>query len=922
MKAAFLYFRYSQKYFFAKKCSASMQVQFFLRFKTDYGQSLWITGNIDSLGNNDPDRAMLMTYLNDEFWHLNLNIKSKEFQKPVSYYYFLKNKDGSIVNELGKDRCIHPDIKSHKEIMVMDTWNHAGAFENVFYTTPFAQTILKENFTKGKAKSVKHPTHIFRIKAPLLQKNEVVCLLGTGKQLGNWNESKPILLERENDWWTTGLDLSASGFPLAYKYGVYNIKEKQFLKFESGNNRLLIGDAAMQKLTVLHDGFAGLPNSSWKGAGICVPVFSLRSASGWGVGDFTDLKLLADWAAESGLKLIQLLPVNDTCSTFDWTDSYPYSAISAFALHPIYLNPDVIAGENYRNTLECWQESKKALNALPDLDYEAVIKLKWEVLHQLYELMKQECLSSKSFQDFFETNKHWLQPYAAFCYLRDENNTTAFDTWNTHSAYHADEISALCNPASDDFHKIAFYYFIQFHLHLQLKEAADYAHQRGIVLKGDIPIGISKNSCDAWVQPALYNMHWQAGAPPDDFTKEGQNWGFPIYNWEEMQKDNYQWWKQRFHKLSEYFDAFRIDHILGFFRIWSIPEHAVQGIMGIFKPCKPVHINEFGEKGIWFDYQRYVRPFITDEIIEEVFGENADSVKENYLCENEFGGFDLLPEFETQQQVSAFFDSAENDSENQEIKNGLLELIANVILFEDENNPGDQFHFRIGMEETLTFKNLIPHVQIKLRELYNDYFFNRQEKEWFAEAMKKLPQLKAATNMLVCGEDLGMVPACVREVMKQLGILSLEVQRMPKNSDKEFIHPDQVPYLSVFTPGTHDMSTIREWWEEDKEKSQRFFNTVLKQHGNAPLACEAWLSRAIVLQHLYSPAIWSIIQIQDILGMNEELRQADYKSERINNPANNKHYWRYRMHISLEELLTNKNFSEELCDYMRQSGRC
>jgi 4-alpha-glucanotransferase len=432
---------------------------------------------------------------------------------------------------------------------------------------------------------------------------------------------------------------------------------------------------------------------------------------------------------------------------------------------------------------------------------------------------------------------------------------------------------------------------------------------------------VYRYSCDAWVAPHLFNREEQAGAPPDDFAVRGQNWGFPTYNWKHMQEDGFAWWQQRFEQMSNYFDAFRIDHILGFFRIWSIPMHALQGVMGRFVPAIPVRITEFGEKSIWFDYHRYCKPFINDEILWQVFGDLAETVKTSFVTANGFDGYDLLPDFTTQRQVESYFAGQESTPENDRLREGLCDLISNVLLFEEEGAQGEAFHFRIGMEQTYSFRYLDAHTQIRLRELYVDYFYRRQDAFWQKEALHKLPQLKAATNMLICGEDLGMVPHCVPDVMKQLGILSLEIQRMPKNPATEFFHPNDAPYLSVVTPSTHDMSTIRGWWEEDRAKTQRFYNFVMGQWGEAPFFCEAWINRAIVLQHLYSPAMWSIFQLQDLLGMSEQLRRQNPHEERINIPAVPRHYWRYRMHLSLEDLLRQKEFNQELADYVTHCGR-
>ncbi|MGZ5191774.1 MAG: 4-alpha-glucanotransferase, partial [Flavisolibacter sp.] len=312
---------------------------------------------------------------------------------------------------------------------------------------------------------------------------------------------------------------------------------------------------------------------------------------------------------------------------------------------------------------------------------------------------------------------------------------------------------------------------------------------------------------------------------------------------------------------------------------------------------------------------------IVDDIINYVFGEQTDFVKQNFLDQNNRGGYDVKVEFNTQRKVEDYFSRQDDSDENKKIQQGLFDLITNVLLFEEPNSNKKLFHFRILIENTTSFQHLEEQTKQKFRDLYVDYFYRRQDNFWKHEAMKKLPALKDATDMLICGEDLGMVPHSVPEVMQQLGILSLEIQRMPKNPNTEFFHPKDAPYLSVITPSSHDMSTIRGWWEENREKTQRFFNTILAEQGTAPYFCEPWVNRAIILQHLYSPAMWSVFQIQDIIGMSETLRRQDPHEERINNPANPNHYWNYRMHLSLEQLIKEKDFNNEFRDYLTNSGR-
>jgi 4-alpha-glucanotransferase len=439
-------------------------------------------------------------------------------------------------------------------------------------------------------------------------------------------------------------------------------------------------------------------------------------------------------------------------------------------------------------------------------------------------------------------------------------------------------------------------------------------------VKGDLPIGIYRYSCDAWVAPDLYIMNAQAGAPPDDFAIKGQNWGFPTYNWKKMQEDGFAWWRQRFEQMSKYFDAFRIDHILGFFRIWSIPMDAVEGILGKFVPAIPVHITELHQNWISFDYYRYCKPFINDAVLGEIFGSDAYYVRQNFI--NEYhGALVLKEEFNTQRKVELHFNHQEQNDFNNKIKYGLFDVIRNIILIEEEGSQQQQFHFRINVDHTISFRYLDDHSKGRLKDLYFNYFYRRQDSFWKNEAMHKLPALKRSTNMLVCGEDLGMVPDCVPDVMNQLGMLSLEIQRMPKDPKIDFFHPADAPYMSVVTPSTHDMSTIRGWWEEDTAKTQRFYNNILGHWGGSPFYCEPWINREIIVQHLYSPAMWSIFQLQDILGISAKLRRNNPNDERINVPANPKHYWRYRMHISLEDLIKEKEFNTEFKGYITASGR-
>lgn len=896
-----------------------MTVHFFIRFSTKPGQSLQITGSAPELGNGNSAEAVSLNYFNNDFWELSLDMDVVASPR-ISYKYLLITETGERLLEGGAGRQVEFGKSGIDRYELVDTWNYSGEFENAFFTAPFQQVLLKDQHTRLKQKPDRHFTHIFKVQAPLLGKNQVVCLLGAGPYLQEWSQAEPQLLALDNGWYTAKLQMPHENFPLQYKYGIYDIKQKQFLGFEAGPNRWLQGDAEENKLTIVHDGFVHLPNTGWRAAGVSIPVFSLRSKNSFGVGEFNDLCGLVDWASKTGLRLIQILPVNDTTATHTWVDSYPYSAISAFALHPIYINLEAVAGKKHSALIKPLRKKQKQLNELATVDYEQVLRFKLSTLRELFQVQKEEFLKEEGFKNFFAANHHWLVPYAAFCYLRDRNGTADFTTWKIYSNYDREAILKYVSPKAKHYNEIALQYFIQYHLHLQLKEAAEYAHKQGIILKGDIPIGIYRYSCDAWMEPQLYHMDQQAGAPPDGFAIRGQNWGFPTYNWERMAEDSFEWWHRRFVQMSYYFDAFRIDHILGFFRIWSIPVDAVEGIMGRFVPARAVHVHEFGQRGMWFNYHRLCKPYINDAVLWERFGPNRDKFTPFLIA---LGGhrYELKPEFDTQRKVEAHFAALETTEDNLHIRQGLYDLLSDVILFEQPGSGGQEFHFRFAMESTFSFRHLDQEMQHLLKDLYVDYFFRRQDQFWREEAMKKLPALRNSTNMLICGEDLGMVPQCVPDVMRQLGILSLEIQRMPKEAGSEFFHPANAPYLSVVTPSTHDMSTVRGWWEEDRASTQRFFNQELGQWGEAPKDCEDWINKAIVLQHLYSPAMWSVFQMQDVLGMDATLRRDNPHDERINVPANPRHYWQYRMHLGLEELMKEKDFNEKLLSYVQASGR-
>jgi 4-alpha-glucanotransferase len=905
-----------------------MKIHFFLRYTTTFGQSLQLQYDL-----NGQRQHLPMTYLNQEFWMATLEVPDKSAGTLQYSYIQHDSRQNTSRQDWESNRQLDLNAMQVPDIQVVDTWNWAGDVQNAFNTQPFRTQPVAAPAAKTKAKAADWSVE-FRIKVPLLPAGQVPCIVGAGLGLHDWSRTQPILLQPQNGWWVAKADLREDSIPVSYKYGLWDTATKTFVRFEEGDNRSLYHAATQPAkpksaggVVIVHDGFFRSGAATFKGAGVAIPVFSLRSEKSGGVGEFTDMPLLADWAASIGLKIIQLLPINDTSATDTWTDSYPYASITAFGLHPLYLNISEVAGKKHAALVKKQVQALQALNSTEHVDYEQVMTLKWEAVTALYAVLKAEMEGDSAYQGYFNANKHWLRPYAAFCYLKGINGTTDFNQWKTHSQYDEKEIETLLSPKQKHYDAVAIHYFVQWHLHRQLKAATDYLHTRGLSVKGDIPIGIYRHSADAWVAPELYNMGRQSGAPPDDFAADGQNWGFPTYNWDRMKADGFAWWRQRFEQMSHYFDAFRIDHILGFFRIWSIPLEAVQGILGQFVPAIPIREEELWQAGIGFDYERLCRPYITERVLWETFSDDAGAVRTFVQPNAATGRLELLPAFDTQRKVEAYFSKMPDTPDNQRLRDGLYTLIANVILLDlpGEEGPVRQGAwrgaFRFGIDKTSSFRHLDGDIQQRLNSLYVNYFYRRQDEFWEREAYDKLPALKRTTDMLICGEDLGMVPDCVPGVMRELGILSLEIQRMPKSPKETFFHPKTAPYLSVVTPSTHDMSTIRGWWEEDCALTQRFYNEQLGQQGDAPFFCEPWINRAIVEQHVYSPAMWSIFQLQDLMGMDGDLRRDNPAEERINVPANPKHYWRYRMHLTLEALAQADAFNGALHEMVVRSGR-
>ncbi len=896
-----------------------IQIEFQVNYRTKGDEKVYLTGSIPELGNGDKQHAVLMHYSGNGNW--SYDIETRKADLSFTYGYIIKAGQKIIREEWGKQRHFLVN-ETNEYYRLCDHWQ-AIPPNNPFFSSAFTQHL----FARGKNNNASGEPKIYRksltlkVYAPTVQPQYKLAILGNDPVLGNWKPDKAIMLNDASfPEWEICIDMAnCKTNYLEYKFVLIDSETQQLVAWESGANRHFNTEIIYLREAIIVSGLLfENPLAGWKGAGVAIPVFSLRTNDSFGIGEFDDLRKLADWATLTGQKIIQILPINDTTMLHTWEDSYPYNANSIFALHPIYLNPEKIGILKNKKKMAYFSQKRSNLNQLKEIDYEAVSKTKWEYFREIFKQEGDKTLKSEDFLNFFNDNKEWLIPYGAFCYLRDKNGTPDFTQWHNYAYFNPRNITNLTCCQSVAYPAIALHYFLQYHLHLQLTEAVQYVHDKGLVLKGDIPIGISRNSVEAWKESHYFNMNGQTGAPPDDFAVNGQNWGFPTYNWEAMEKDNFQWWRRRFGKMADYFDAYRIDHVLGFFRIWEVPAEAVHGLLGHFSPALPLSADEIKHYGLHF-HEWMTRPYIHDHVIRGIFGEYTNEVMSLYLDHKSHDKWALKPEFATQKKVENRFKGIK-DENSLFIRDGLYALISEILFVYDPKEP-DKVHPRISAQFTYAYQALNDHEKWCFNRLYDDFYYHRHNEFWHNQAMQKLPALISSTAMLVCAEDLGMIPSCVPQVLEELQILSLEIQRMPKDHRFEFGNTNQYPYRSVATTSTHDMTTIRGWWEEDYAKTQQYYNAILGKHGQAPHHADPYICENIIENHLWSPAMLVILPFQDWLSIDEKLRRADANEERINIPANPRHYWRYRMHLTLEELINSHHLNQHILRLILQSGR-
>ena len=874
-----------------------MKLKFSIQYGTQWGQNLYVVITYRSSDHTEKTQRLMMVTTDGMEWSLETTVLESR-KHPITsflYNYQVEDNDGNVIR---KEWDAIPRIyyfDSSKDYVLVDRWRDVPLQYHLYSKAYLTTMGLEDN---DKVEPLRVPlyrkTILFRVSAPQLQKGQSVAIVGSHPALGSWNVARYLRMESIGRFeWLLSVNVEAVLLPIEYKYVIVDDNTHAFVAWEEGDNRttdgLLPADQTMVSdgtVLVAYGESLRVKEQTWRAAGVVIPVFSLRTKESYGVGDFGDLRRLVDWCAATGMKVIQLLPVNDTTCSGNWSDSYPYNIVSAFALHPHYLDLEELGTLKSKTKMTVYHRQRQELNAIGFSDYEAVDRVKRSYVEEVFVERGQQTLDSKDFKLWYAENKEWLEPYAKWV------------------------------SAKSSYSSAAVVYYVQYHLHIQLKSAADYARSNGIFIKGDVPIGVNGDSVETAIHPEFYHLDAQTGAPPDAFSQNGQNWGFPTYNWK---SGLVEWFHRRLKWMEQYFDAIRIDHILGFFRIWEIPEDAVFGILGHFSPSLPMTVGEIEYFGLPFRKDLFTRPFINDRVLDKLFGLHAPYVREHFLVARSYGLYDIKAEYDTQKKVQKAFDGR-TDENSLWIRDGLYRLISGVLFLEDPQQP-EMYHPRIGVIGEPVFDALTAEEKDAFMRLYNNYYYQRHNFFWGGEAIRKITDVFGSTRMLCCGEDLGMLPDCVAPVLDQLRVLTLEIQSMPKQNGYEFAHLDANPYRSVATISTHDMSSLRLWWSESPERTQRYYVSMLQKQGRAPEQLPAHLAEEIIGRHLYCPSMLCLLSLQDWLAMDGELRGKNPRDERINVPSDPYNRWKYRMHITIEELLKADKYNNKVKTMIQRSKR-
>lgn len=898
-----------------------MKIRFSIRYIADWGDSLFVAGEYITAKGRTKQFDVPMTTDDGQTWTADTALLATAggHIDAIRYTYQVRNGNGQVARtEWNLVPRIVP-LRETYNYSMLDAWHDVPLqqhlYTNAYLTTTFGR---RDEYFLPRQMALYGKTLLFFVSAPQLAKGQAVAICGSHPVLGQWNTTRYLKMQYAGQtMWMLAVNAMGMEVPFEYKFVVVNDGDGKFVAWEDGDNRTF--DTKLPEngqVAVIDGGLLRTCETIWKVAGVAVPVSALKSEHSYGVGDFGDLRLMVDWASATGMKAIQILPINDTGALCGHNGNCPYDIVSSSALNPYYIDLDRAGELRDKERMKVFHRQRVELNAMRKVNYEAMWKVKDAYLHELYNENGRQTMDTDSFRNFVCANKRWLPVYAAFCALSEENGTATFKEWKQLSEYNEAEVNSYITANKEKIHYI---YYVQYLLQTQLEAACEYAREKGVFIICDMPIGVSRNSADTWAHAELFNMDASAGTMPDSANPQGQNWGFPTFNWDKMQDDGWRWWRERVARLGRFFDGLRIDHTLGFFRIWELPDTATSCLLGHFSPALPFSAEEIEQFGMKFHKTSYTKPYINEKILNRYFGLHATYVRDTFMQSKAYNTYELKPEFDSQEKIRAYF-YGRHDEDSAWIRDGLYRVTENVLFVEDHKRKG-LFHPRVLAYAEPIFEALGDNDKEAFMRLYNHYFYQRHNMFWGWHGMRGLTAILQKTRMLACAEDLGNMPDCVEPVLNALRILTLQIQSAPKQRGAEFCHLNSYPYRSVASISTHDMPPMRLWWEESKERTQRYYTNMLQKEGTAPLHMPIYIADEIVARHLYCPSMLCILALQDWLAIDSGLRYGDVRDERINTPGDIFGKWNYRMNMTIERLLASDKFNARLKTMIKRSRR-
>ncbi|KAJ5075943.1 hypothetical protein M0811_06805 [Anaeramoeba ignava] len=955
------------------KIGKQFQSKIIIRFKTSYktyfGQKLFLTGNCKELGMNNLNKAIEMNFINHELenWQVDVGFNFISKEKDIKFAFFIRDQNYKIITE--SSSRVLPIQSSVKRgfIQVSASFNGNSLPQDYIYnTSPFIKVFPKKfqmnSFVVSKiplweSQNKKIPVHFQIIYSDELENYEIK-LTGNSSSLGNFNLEKSIPLSNQNfPIWETIVWMDKEEFPIQYQYFLNPINSQNENQIENQIEKKNIIKDRIHNFQIskyydqefiqdpqaifIDSGKFNLENKQnpniKKVAGVSIPLFSLRSKKGLGVGEFTDIPILAKWAKSANFKFIQFLPVNDTRMTGTEKDANPFLISSSFALHPVYINLDQLnPPQNIMKIVEQKKmqfnkmipnekskKSKKSIFKYSRFNYSEIISFKMEILKQIYQLRKEDILKNDKIHNFLAQNSFWLPAYAVYCTLSDKNSTFDFTQWKQYSKISNQEINYLLSPKSEIYEDAFFYVWLQFILDQQFSQAVKTTNSLGISLVGELPLSVNPKSADTWFYSDLFHQNHSLGLCPDYFDIRGQKWNLPVFNWKEIEKNNFEYLKRKIENLGKYFQAIRIDNISSWFRIWEVPNEFTQGIMGHFEPSIPIHKNELSSIGI-NDFKRLCEPYLPLHVIVSYLGkENAENMIPIYFEKDQENPelYKFKPDFDTQMKISM-------KMEDGELKEGLLGLLTEVCLIGKSNY--ENFFPRFNFHKTMSFQELDGNIQFNILKLFNQYFNERNENIWIQSGQTKLSLFTQTTEMLIIAEnfsnsdsDSNSDSTFIDMVLQQMKIPQLKMERIPKEKIKSpFNNIKSFEFNSIISTSTHETENIREWWEI-MENKDFYWKNILHRKKNPSYFAEVDICQQIVNQHLNSNSVICFIPIQDLFSLSPNLRIQNPKDERIFSFAlNDDSQWKYQIQIPIEDLILNeKEFTNKISKMIEISGR-